>query len=149
MPRDWRDIRFDTGAKFGYDQPAGRGPMVNQTNYNFPPLDWGSSWGPHGGGWIPRDIQFPPWPDDEFNSDPGADDNPLVFSMLSFLNAAAQDSAAGGGIGLGFGLPDWFVLTDDLAGGHGVQILATVLALLIEGLPTSDPGGGLVWLSPS
>lgn len=45
-------------------------------------------------------------------------------------------------------LPSWFQFSDDEAGTHGVSVFADVLLnILLENLPTSDPGGGLVWLS--
>lgn len=47
----------------------------------------------------------------------------------------------------GAGLPSWFKLTDEGGGTHDVEVDATVLKMLLQGLQTSDPGGGLVWLS--
>lgn len=61
----------------------------------------------------------------------------------------------GDGTGLppGLTLPAWFVLTTDSpsAGSNKMQVSAAggTLTIVLSDLPTSDPGGGAVWLSPT
>ena len=110
------------------------------------------------------DPGFPPKDPDPTDPEP---QDPLVgqvywdFDVQDFFAWNGTDwvelniGVGGDGTGLpaGLTLPPWFVLTTDdpSAGSNSVNISAAggVLTIILSDLPTSDPGGGAVWLSPT
>ena len=134
MPVDWRDVRFDTGARMGGNDKA----MLRQTVNNN---TWG---GPRMGDFniTGSILDFPALPESDFNNDLPVDDDPRIQVIINLFRKIAN------GFGSGIGLPDWFVLAGDGV-DNAVSVTGTTLDLLLQGLPTVDPGGGLAWVSAS
>jgi hypothetical protein len=138
MPQDWRDTRFDTGAKFGSDRAQERNSYYGGTTNNW-------NFGRPGG-----DLELPPWPDIEGNPDPGGQPGDMFYDLLNDILKMINRDGEVVDVTIDGGWPDWFVLTDVGLGVHTVEILAaSELGIYLENLPTSDPGGGFVWLSVS
>ena len=136
-PYDWRETRFDTGgagvaptpqdvppqAKVGGFEPWYLPPLPEAPTFDFQPLD-------------------PPPGSIYITFDPESNTYNLNFSVPSSDPTAPNVIQS-------ILLPAWFILQDEGGGTHKVEIQATLLNLLINGLPTSDPGFGGAWLSDS
>lgn len=137
LPRDWKDVRFDT--LHWPDDPT---PATQQVNiFQQKPF-------------LPPPPVMPPSPEPGF----GPEDDPELQPGEMFFDFTDNSLHIGGSDGDtfqvffsqdGFALPTWFILADEGGGTHKVEIQATLLNLLINGLPTSDPGFGGAWLSPT
>lgn len=119
-PQDWRDVRFDTGAKLGDD--ANKTYKISQQgSMTYLP-------------WFPAYPSIPHLPPPEANPDPGGEDgipfiDPDTGTLVINFNGQIVNIS----------LPPWFRL---LLGDppHVWQI---------DDLPTTDPGSEGVWLSPT